>query len=120
MKTVFCLFGMDSRRVLDLGERTADGLGFQGPTVYLQSRPYHLPEELLTVLLRRFREENLTRGAVVVEKERLFSGTFNASPDEIFSIVGRDADDDPPFEDYLPELQDPEITQRLIPVRLAR
>jgi hypothetical protein len=116
MNEQYCLFGVDTRRVLELGEKTSTGCGFQGPTIHRLGKRYRLPEDLLAKLLQRFTDENPVQGTVLAEKERLFSGAFKSSADEIFAIVGRDADDDPPYEHYLPELRQPQTVQRLIPL----
>ena len=42
-------------------------------------------------------------------KEELFNGAHSLSNDEIFAIVGDDADDDPSFAHYLPELVTPRL-----------
>lgn len=116
MTPTYFLFGLDTHRVLRAGPRANTPIGFEGPTIYRLRRGYQLPPDLLRALWDRFHAENPVLGAKVLTEDEVFGPTFERSPDEMFPIVGGDADHDVPYEHYLPELQDAAGVARLIPV----
>jgi hypothetical protein len=114
MSRSFCLVAISARRFVNLGARgRRDDWEFEGPVVWIDSRRYRLPADLLEQLVARFRERHGETSVAIRPLDEQFESDGIWSHDEGVIEVAGDSDGNIPLSEYLPELDDPETRRRI-------
>lgn len=107
MGIYYYLFSKSRAAGICLGKRgKRSDSEFDGPVVFIDGARYLLPEDMLQLLVDRFKANNGADDVVVVPDFELFDGVDLLPSDADYTDVGGDVG--PPLSTYLPEIEMPE------------
>lgn len=106
MSVYFYLFNKETKECLCLGKKLdRDGVGYQGPSVFVEGKSYFLPDDYLELLIQRFKGSEAGENVIILPEYELFDSEEYLSEDEETVEIGGESYGDLPITEYLPELE---------------
>jgi hypothetical protein len=118
----FCMIGLDTLEVLLLEWEWPNKVGYMGPIIRSGSprwENYCLYADQVGRLIANFKAANAGKGVFIATSHDVFNGKYDAIlGGEDWPCIGRGRSGAPPLFDplvskYLPELNDPAVTEKL-------
>jgi hypothetical protein len=114
MAIYYYLSATNAQQAIPLGRSTPNSLGYEGPVVWICGNRYRLPDKYLSLLIERFRKRHRTSETVIYADYELFDSEKVVAQEDDILVVGGDRDTDPPLEEYLPEIKQPDVIAELV------
>ena len=115
MSIDYYLYAKSSREVIPMGNKNgSNGIGYQGPLLWIAQDRYWLPEKYLSLIVKRFNEQQANDEVLICSDYELFDTDKYVPEEETIFIVGGDRDCDPSLEKYLPEIKQPNVIAEIM------
>lgn len=115
MSIYYYLFSTETKECLSLGCREGEeGQKYEGPVIWLGAERFHLPNQLIKLLMDRFYDFHGRDKVVLLSEDELYDSGDYLVEDESCVQIGSDEDNAPPLSKYIPELEEESVRLSII------